>query len=339
MFQEYIIEKITVESTTIKSFYLKPKDGELLPDFLAGQFVNIKIILPNSDKELIRSYTLSGSPKAAYLRLTIKKEDNGKVSSYLHDSVKIADTILLSKPTGNFHLSNQNNNPVVLISGGVGITPMLSMAEYMHTYHPARQIYFIHSSINKNVQPMLQRLLQFKAANINFHLSIFHSEPLENELVNTDYDYRGFLTKNHIPFYGKAEYFVCGPVGFMKTMFGYLLEHEVNESNIYFEFFGSENRFVTKEIFVDSKTPSFSVKLTKSKKEISWKEGMGSMLELIESTGLTPANSCRMGTCSTCESKLIKGTFEYDPEPFMETAAGNVLICCAKPTSDIEIEL
>jgi uncharacterized protein len=339
MFQEYIIDKIIVESTTIKSFYLKLKNGETLPDFLAGQFVNIKLTLPNSDKELIRSYTLSDSPKAAYLRLTVKKEIDGKVSSYLHDDVKIGDTILLSKPLGNFHLTNKNNNPVVLLSGGVGITPMLSIAEYINTYQPSRQVYFIHSSINKNVQPMMERLLQLKATNINFQLSISHSEPLESEVINIDYNYSGFIAKKHLPNNINAEYFVCGAVGFMETMFNYLKELEISENNIHFEFFGAEKKFEKKKILMDSKTNSFDVKLTKSNKLISWKAGMGTLLELIESIGLTPDNSCRMGTCSTCASKLIKGTFEYDPEPFIETAEGNILICCAKPTSDVEIEL
>lgn len=339
MFQEYIIDKITVESTTIKSFYLKPKNGEPPPDFLAGQFVNIKVWIPNSDKDLVRSYTLSDSPKKSYLRLTIKREIEGKVSGYLHDVVSIGDSVLLSKPLGNFHLSNQNNNPVVLVSGGVGITPMLSIAEFISNYQPARQVYFLHSSINKDVQPMLERLLQMKASNINFQLSIFHSEPLENEFINSDYDYRGFITKNHIPVNSSAEYYICGPGGFMEAMFNYLKELEISEHKIYFEFFGAEKKFGATNIFRDSKTKSFGVTLTKSKKLISWKEGMGSLLELIESAGLTPDNSCRIGTCSTCESKLLTGTYEYDPEPFMETSEGNVLICCARPTSDIEIEL
>lgn len=339
MFQEYIIERITVESTTIKSFYLKLKNGEPVPDFLAGQFINIKVTLPDSDRELIRSYTLSDHPQATYLRLTIKKEPNGKVSGYLHDTVKAGDTILLSKPVGNFHLSNEHSNPFVLISGGVGITPMLSMAEYVNSYQPTRHVYFIHSSINKDVQPMLERLLQIKATNINFQLSVSHSDPLENELINIDYDYHGFITKKNIPIVGNAEYFVCGPVGFMETMYNYLKELEVSENKIYFEFFGVKKGFEKKRILKDSKITSFDIKLTKSNKLISWKEGMGSLLELIESAGLTTASSCRMGTCSACESKLVKGTFNYDPEPFMETAEGNVLICCAKPTSDIEIEL
>jgi ferredoxin-NADP reductase len=339
MFHEYIVGKIVHESNTIKSFYFKSKKSEPLPDFLPGQFVNIKIKLPHSDKELTRSYTLSDSPKGAFLRLTVKKEPRGKVSSYLHDVLKPGDTILLSKPAGNFHLANQNNNPVVLISGGVGITPMISIAEYINRYQPTRQIYFIHSSIDKNVQPMMQRLLQMKTTNINFELSIFHSYPLENEVINIDYDYRGLISRNHIPTVSNADYYVCGPVGFMETMHNYLNELEVHENKVYFEFFGVKKKFGAKQVFADSKTTSFDIKLIKSNKLISWKAGMGSLLELIESVGLTPDNSCRMGTCSTCESKLIKGTFGYDPEPFMEVAEGKILICCAKPTSDMEIEL
>lgn len=339
MFQEYIINKIAAESTTIKSFYLSPKNGGAIPDYIAGQFVNIKIQPPGSDKVLTRSYTLSDSPKKNYLRLTIKNDPNGKVSGFMHDIATIGDTVLMSNPAGNFHLTTDANNPLILLSGGVGITPMLSMAEYVNVYQPHRKIYFLHSSLHKNVQPMLQRLKQLNTSNANFGLSIFHSHPLEDEAKNIDYDYEGFITKNRIPVSDNAAYYVCGPVGFMDTMFTYLKELNVDEDKIFFESFGGDNKIGAKQLLVDSTTKSFDVRLTKSNKQISWREGMGSLLELIESAGLTPDNSCRMGTCSTCESKLTKGTYEYDPEPFMEATEGHVLICCAKPTSDIEIEL
>lgn len=251
----------------------------------------------------------------------------------------MGDTVLLSKPTGNFHASNQPADPVVLLSGGVGITPMLSITEYSINHEPGRHVYFIHSSINKEVQPMRQRLRQIKAGKNNFQLSVFHSEPLTDELAGIDYDYRGFITKEHIPVDKTAAYFVCGPAGFMETMVGYLKELAIEENKIHIEFFGTQKETRAKEIYLDPEPTSFAVNLAKSNKLISWKEGMGSLLELIESAGITPANNCRMGTCSSCETKLTKGTYEYNPEPFVETADGNVLICCARPTSNIELEL
>ncbi len=339
MFQEYIIYKIRFESTTIKSFFLKPKNKIHNHDFLAGQFVNIKITLPDTSDELIRSYTLSNRPKEKHLRLTIKKEPFGKVSGYLHNMARVGDSVMISKPIGSFHLRPESDNPVVLISGGVGITPMLSIAEYIELYQAGRKVYFLHSSMNKQVQPMRKWLSRIKETNTNFQLSIFHSDPVDDERVNIDYDYLGHITKNHLPVDGRAEYFVCGPEGFMKNMIAYLKELEVDESKIYSETFGTQVKPGTEKVLSDTETKAFEVMLTKSNNRLIWKKGMGSLLELVESAGLKPDSSCRMGTCSTCQSKLIKGTYEYDPEPLMETDQDNILICCAKPTSDMEIAL
>lgn len=339
MFQEYIVKKVVKESITIKSFYFSPKDGGPLPTYLAGQFVNIKVKPAGSENELVRSYTLSDKPGAPYLRLTVKREEYGKVSTYLHEAVTVGSTILLSEPIGYFHLPVNNQNPLVLISGGVGITPMLSIAEYVTDRMPERQIYFIHSSINRDVQPMLDRLQYFKATNENFKLVIFHSDPLEDELIDIDYDYRGFVTKERLPQINHAEYMVCGPVAFMETIFIFLSEFEISEDKIHFEFFQSPKAVESKQPGKDEVSSGIKVTLVKSGKVLFWQEGGGTLLELIESAGLQPDNSCRMGTCSTCQTRLVGGTFQYEPEPFMEPEAGNVLICCAVPTSNVEIDL
>lgn len=339
MFQEYIVEQVVKESLTIKSFYFSPKNGGPLPAYLAGQFVNIKVKPAGSEKELVRSYTLSDKPGAPYLRLTVKREEYGKVSTYLHEEITVGSTVLMSDPMGDFHLPVNNQDPLVLISGGVGITPMLSVAEYVTDRQPERQIYFIHSSLNRDVQPMLDRLQHLKTANDNFKLVIFHSDPLEDELIDIDYDYRGFVTKDRLPRINHAEYMVCGPVAFMETIFSFLSEFEITEDKIHFEFFQSPKAVVSKQPVKETASSGIKVTLLKSEKVLFWQEGAGTLLELIESAGLQPDNSCRMGTCSTCQTRLIGGTFQYEPEPFMEPEAGNVLLCCAIPTSNVEIDL
>lgn len=339
MFQEYIINRIENESSTIKSFYLSPKNGNRLPVFAAGQFVNIKVKLPKSDKELIRSYTLSDSPKKAYVRLTIKRELEGKVSRYLHDSTNVGDVILVSNPMGNFSVSNQKNNPLVLISGGVGITPMLSIAEYCAKFQPYREIHFLHSSKNEDTQPMFKRLTQLREASTNFHLSIFHSTPLVYEKINLHYDYQGYITKNNIPFDELADYFICGPNSFMENMFSHLKDLKIENDKIHYEFFGVEKKIFSVKNDTAYKVDNFTINLINSNKLILWDNRMNNLLELLESEGFSPNNSCRMGTCLTCETKLKEGVFEYDPEPFVETSEEAVLLCCAKPTSNITLEL
>lgn len=339
MFQEYIVDRIVKESLTIKSFYLSPKDNRPVPPYLAGQFVNIKVKLAGSKKELVRSYTLSDKPGAPYLRLTVKREKFGKVSIYLHDVITAGNTVLLSDPMGDFYLPVDNQEPLVLISGGVGITPMLSVAEFVTDRQPGRQIYFIHSSLNKDVQPMLERLQFLKTTSDNFKLVIFHSDPLEDELIDIDYDFRGFITKDRLPRINHAEYMVCGPVAFMETIFSFLNEFEITEDKIHFEFFQLSKSMESKQPLAESVSSGIKVTLLKSKKVLLWQEGAGTLLELIESAGLKPDNSCRIGTCSTCQTRLVAGSFQYEPEPFMEPVEGTVLICCAIPTSNVEIDI
>lgn len=342
MFRDFIIDRIVRESSTIKSFYYKLSDNKPVENYVPGQFITLRVKPSEAEKELIRNYTLSDGPGKGYFRTTIKREEHGKVSRYLHDQLQEGDTIEISKPSGEFNLTINSLKPVVLLSGGVGITPMLSMLEFIMEHQPDRKVYFLHSSLNKAVQPMFTWLRDLDKKHNNLYLSIHHSNPDIDEKAGTDYDYAGFISKDHLKSVlpnAEMDYFLCGPVGFMETMYNYLLGLGVSKENIYYEFFREGKRFGAKPVFEDSNSNNFKVKFTKSNKEISWDSSLQSILELAESAGLTPESSCRMGTCATCESTLLKGTIEYDPEPFIETPEGRILICSSKPVSDLEIEL
>lgn len=342
MFRNFIITKITSESTTIKSFYLKRADNAPLEDYFPGQFISVRVKPNGIDNEHIRNYTLSDSPKKNYFRLTIKRESNGIVSKHFHDVIKTGDVIGLSKPTGNFYLSINNSKPTVLLSGGVGITPMLSMLEYITENEPDKKVFFLHSSTNKDVQPMLSRLKELGLKNRNLFLSIHHTKPKNDEVPRIDYDYTGLITKEYLERIlpnAEPDFYICGPVNFMETMFKYLLELGINEESINYEFFGEGKNLGNQKQIENINTAAFKIHFTKSLVEADWDSKNANILELAESVGISPQNSCRMGTCATCETTLHKGSIEYDPEPFMESPAGKVLICCARPTSDIEIEL
>lgn len=346
MFRNFIITKITTESTAIKSFYLKRADDAPLEDYFPGQFISVRVKPNGVDNGLIRNYTLSDSPKKNYFRLTIKRESNGIVSKHFHDVIKTGDVIELSKPTGNFYLSINNPKPAVLLSGGVGITPMLSMLEHITENEPDKKVFFLHSSTNKDVQPMLRRLKELKLKHRNIFLSIHHTKPKNDEVPRIDYDYAGAITKEHLKKLlpgTEPDFYLCGPVNFMETMFKYLLELGINEDSINYEFFGEGknlgNQKQIEKLGTKIDTKNFKIHFTKSLVEADWDSKNANILELAESVGISPQYSCRMGTCSTCETTLLKGSVEYDPEPFMENPAGKIFICCAKPTSDIELEL
>lgn len=336
----FLIDKIVVESSTIKSFYLKPEDGSKPKKFLPGQFVSVRVKRAGNQDTVVRNYTLSDSPNKSYFRLTIKREENGTVSHYFHDEIEVGDKIEVSNPGGQFYLKNDKAKPVVFLSGGVGITPMLSMLEEMVATENSREVFFLHSSLNKSVQPMLPRLKEISKMKENIYLSIFHTEPTSNEIQGIDYDFKGFIKQNDLETWlpkTDLDYYLCGPEGFMRTMFGFLINLGVSEDRIYYEFFGDAKKLGVAT--QDFSKGAYRVRFSKSNIEVDWNEDNYSILELAEKSGLTPAYGCRMGTCETCELNLLSGSVEYDPEPSFEVSAGMVLICCARPQSSIEIEL
>lgn len=339
MYTDFIVDKIERESETIKSFYLKKKDNQPLDSYLPGQFISLKV-QPNGNT-YHRNYTLSDSPDKAYYRLTVKKEDEGKVSGFLHNEVKVGDSLELSKPGGNFHLSGNTNTPVVLLSGGVGITPMLSMLEYVVACEPQRPVYFVHSSLNKTVQHTLTRIKDLAQQYDNVQVSIHHTQPTLDEIAGQDYDHKGFITATHLQNLlpdNTPEVYLCGPVSFMEAMYGHLLELDFDKNNIFYEFFGEGKALGIDPTFKDSQTNTFTVKFTESGTEATWNGEQPALLDFAEAEGLTPEFGCRTGTCFACETTLIKGKVSYDPEPFLEVPEGKVLLCCAQPASDVEIE-
>jgi len=342
MYNNYFVDNIVTESSNIKSFYLKRKDNKSVESYLPGQFIAVRVKSNNYGKELIRNYTISDSPGKGYLRLTIKKEENGLASKYFHDELEIGDSVEISNPTGNFHLKPGNSKSIVLISGGVGITPMQSMLEYIAEYEPGKTVFFLHSSLNKAVQPMLVRLRELNAKHGSMYLSIHHSYPQEDEIPGLDYDYDGLISKEYLESVlpkTEADIFLCGPTSFMEAMYKHLTDLGIKEETINYEFFGEGKKLGVKPSTGTPATPGYKVKFTKSGIEADWTDSNLSILELAEEKGLAPSYSCRMGTCSTCESTLVSGEIEYEPEPFMESEPGKIFICCSKPVSNIEIYL
>lgn len=340
MFDTFYINAIEEESTTIRSFYLKTKNESKLKSYFPGQFITVKLPI-NEEETITRNYTISDQPNETHFRLTIKREAQGKSSRYFHDTLMVGNEIEVSEPLGNFHLDTNSERPVVLISGGVGITPMLSMLEYMTTHQPNRKVTFIHSSLDNNVRPFKNRLTELEHQNNSLDVSIFHTHPLGNEKKGIDYNFEGYVTQEELAKTTSiaADYFLCGPVGFMEVMYDHLIALDIDKQTIYYEFFGEGKTLGEQPLFTDSKTTNYKVTFTQSDKEVDWTDEANSLLDLAEANGINPPSSCRMGTCSTCMTPLTEGKTEYEPEPFMEAEEGNIFICVAKPTSDIKIPL
>ncbi|KPB04951.1 NO-inducible flavohemoprotein [Bacillus sp. CHD6a] len=238
-----VVEKV-VESELITSFYLKPSDGSAVPSFFPGQYITIRLSIPGEKNLFNRQYSLSDSFNDEVFRISVKKEfgdPSGAVSNYLHEHVEIGDTVDVTAPAGDFILKTNQDTPVYLISGGVGITPMLSMLKTIAKEQPSRQTTFIHAAKNGSVHAFKDEVGESIEKMENAKKLFVYENPSDEDIRLGAFHEQGYITENMLKAMNidkDALYYVCGPVPFMKfiiTMLGIL---GVAEENINFEFFG-----------------------------------------------------------------------------------------------------
>lgn len=232
-FKDFIIVDKVVESDVITSFYLKPVDGQQLPSFKPGQYISIRLNIPGEEYTLNRQYSLSQAETGDLYRISVKREDefnpNGKVSVFLHRELAIGDKIEVSVPAGDFYLDTDSNNPVTLISGGVGITPMMSMYETIANTTPERPVAFLHSARTRKHQAFDEVLLKLNDSLVNSTYLTLYSEEGDG-FIN-----REFLAPNILE---ASDIYVCGPTAFMQSVIKDLYALGIPAEKIHFEFFG-----------------------------------------------------------------------------------------------------
>lgn len=245
-FRNFVVVKKEKESDVITSFYFKPEDGGELSTFLPGQYVTIQLNIEGETYTHNRQYSLSDAPGKGYYRISVKRETaaetpDGKVSNYLHDHVQEGDILPLSAPAGDFVLNMDSNLPIVLISGGVGITPMMSMLNTLIERDSNRKVYFIHAALNSKVHAMKEHVQQVENDHEQVEVYTCYSSPTEQDLQAKNFDKEGFIDldwlQSIIPT-NKADFYFCGPVPFMKHINKDLVEWGVSPEHIHYEFFG-----------------------------------------------------------------------------------------------------
>ncbi|WP_286231678.1 NO-inducible flavohemoprotein [Neobacillus mesonae] len=250
-FRRFIVDKKIAESDVITSFYLKPVDHKPIADFRPGQYISIKLEIEGEKFTHIRQYSLSDAPGKDYYRISVKREagmlnPDGKVSNYLHDSVEEGEILQISAPAGDFVLDTNKETPVVLLSGGVGLTPMMSMLKTVVDVQPERKVTFIHAAQNGNVHALRDEVEELAHLE-NVTSYFFYDSPTEEDRENNRFDVEGYVTRQwleeKVPV-GEADFYFCGPVPFMKAINGFLLDLGVNEDRIHFEFFGPKAALV-----------------------------------------------------------------------------------------------
>ena len=352
IYRDYRVMRVEAESEIISSFYLQPEDEERVPCHKAGQFLPIEIQPPGADAPIQRTYTISNSPNGVYYRLSIKREPAprpelppGLSSNYFHDHVAPGSTIRAMSPRGKFALDESSTRPVVLISGGVGITPMISMLEKLASDSAgcgcSRKVWFVHGAINNKVQAFGRHLRDLAKDLPCLNLHIRYSRPTDHDIEGEDYDSTGYvdieLLQSLLPF-DDYEFYFCGPPPFMESLYEGLKSLNVDDHRIHYEFFGpgmtlkkeSSSQAVNLAEALGSRAP-VAVKFARSGIETTWEPEKGTLLDLAESEGLQPAYSCRSGICQTCSSRVLSGEVDYLDPPMTPPGAGQALICSAYP--------
>ncbi|MBU3104186.1 rubredoxin-like domain-containing protein [Clostridium gasigenes] len=236
-FKDFIVVDKVKENELVTSFYLKLKEGTL-KKHKAGEFISVMPIDKGENSKEVRQYTLSMKPGEDFYRISVKKEEMGIVSSYLHNNVEVSDIIKATDSLGEFTLSD-SKRPLVLLSGGIGVTPMMSML--YEALESGRDILFIQAVLNSSAHTFKDELEKIVDENSQVKKAIFYQTPLEEDKLNKNYDFEGFVSdrwiKDNVPQNGK--FYLCGPVGFMKHIYNTLKSIGINEKEINYEMFGA----------------------------------------------------------------------------------------------------
>ena len=349
-----VVTRKVRESENAISFYLAPADGGALAPFLPGQFLPLKLDIPGQYQPVLRTYSLSDSPFADHYRLTIKKETAppdlpdaypGVASSFFHDEVDAGSTVLAQSPRGRFVLDPSRERPVVLLSPGIGVTPLISMLTAIVESRSRCQTWFIHGARNGQEHAMGALVRQLAEAHDHVHTHVRYSRPTPEDMAGQDYDDKGHvdveLLKNLLPDQ-KCDFYLCGPTPFMKSLFDGLLGWGIPADRIHYEFFGPASALTDRAQVSTPKRVAGAVEccgeteviFSKARVQANWNPSFESLLVLAEANGLSPDYSCRSGICHTCTCSLQEGEVEYVLEPLDPPDPGSVLICCSKPKTD-----
>lgn len=357
-FQSFRVDRKVVENTggSICSFYLKPENGKPLPTFLPGQFLTFRLDIPTepgSIQQVIRCYSLSDAPRADYYRISIKRAPapshdvrQGLSSQYFHDHVTVGSILHVRAPCGHFH-SDNSENPIVLIGGGIGITPLLSMLNQCSQQQPSREIWLFYGLRDGREMVMKSHLDGLTASNPNFHLLICMSNPLPENEDSRDYQHLGRVDIELLraqlsdkPYH----FYICGPTSMLESLVPALEDWGVDETHIHFEAFGpaSIKRCNAKSIVNEAQDPAANVSMVvnfaQSGQQFQWQPFASNLLEFAEAKGVSINAGCRAGSCGSCQTPLLSGEVDYRQPPDYDPEPGTCLLCVCIPKTSITLQ-
>ena len=349
-FRQLKVSRINRESASVVSLTLTPADNRPLVAALPGQFIILRIQPKPDSPVLLRNYSLSDLPSADRYRLSVKLEQNGAASTYLHNQVRLGDLLDVAAPRGNFTLQ-PGAKPVVLLSAGVGATPVLAMLHSLAREISPREVWWLFGARNGDEHPFAKESYDLIKALPHGRRFIAYTRPRSGDRLGLHFNYVGQITVKVLEKLGTpsdADFYLCGPAGFLRDLREGLVAWGVSDDRVHTEIFGP-GKPMTPGVVDRSHAPPHPpegpvgsgprVSFVRSGLNVCWNPKFSSLLEFAEACDVPVRWACRTGVCHTCECGLISGSVNYDPEPLERPAAGNLLICCARPREDMVIDI
>ncbi|MFC1665918.1 2Fe-2S iron-sulfur cluster-binding protein [Pseudomonadota bacterium] len=341
---------------SVCSFYLVPLDGKPLPSFMPGQFLTFRLQIENPEtrtsKTVVRCYSLSDRPKPDHYRISVKRLSSptnqpevppGLSSNFLHTLASENTRLMVKAPSGHFHLVEDQTLPVVLIGGGIGITPMLSMLYALLESESPRSVWLFYGVRNGDEVIMGEYLQALANTHANFHLHLCFSRPNDGDTEGVNYQHTGRVSLQLLKSTLKSthyQFYVCGPRSMIENLVPELEKWGVALGNIHYESFGPAMLVGRKK--PDSRpvalsAQSITVTFSKTRKRIPWDQNIDSLLELAEAQDIEVMSGCRAGSCGSCQTPIETGEVEYSQRPDAEVEPGHCLLCISTPKSDLTL--
>jgi ferredoxin-NADP reductase/MOSC domain-containing protein YiiM len=349
-FRPLRVARVGRESASIVSLALEAPDGKALTLPLPGQFVVLRLHPAADGPLLFRSYSLSGMPSERQYRISVKVEPDGAAGNYLDHQIHAGDVLEVSEPRGAFTLQ-PGEGPVVLLSSGVGVTPVLAMLHALSAQASPRKVWWLHGARDGASHAFRDEARRLLAALPNGRNRVWYSRPAAQDGLGRDYDAAGRmriedLDRLNVP--RTADFYLCGPPGFLDELRSGLGAWGVAAGRIHFELFAGRPPLTPGIAAVATRPPHQPegspgsgplVSFARSGVAVRWRSQEQNLLELAEACDVPVRWSCRTGVCHNCESGLVSGEVGYEPDPLDPPAPGNILICCCRPKGDIVIDI
>jgi ferredoxin-NADP reductase len=344
------VAAIDQESADVLSLSMRDPDGQPLPSALPGQYVVLRLRPNGGSPPLFRSYSLSGPLSTEHYRISVKIEANGAAGAYLQEHVRVGDVLDVSSPRGSFILQS-GERPVLLLSAGIGATPVLAMLHALAEARSTRQVLWLHTARDRQHHPFAAEVRRLMLALARGRSYVCYTRPGSRDKMGEDFDAPGHLSQlvfDEVGVPRDAEAYLCGPARFMAEMKAALADFVAPE-RIHLEIFNGSESLTPGVVGGAPRTPHPPsedanagplVSFARSGIAAHWKaSAYQSILELAEACDVPVRWSCRTGVCHNCESGLVSGAVVYGPEPLEKPADGNLLICCSQPVRDVVIDL